>query len=46
MHWNDTPAAQDMPFMYSVAFLLILILGPGKYSADFLVQQRKYNMEN
>jgi len=34
MHWNDTPLVKDTPYVYSVMFLLILILGPGKYSID------------
>ncbi len=41
MHWNDSPALQDTPYMYSVAFLLIFILGPGEYSVDFLLKKRR-----
>jgi len=39
VHWNDSLLIKDMPFMYSVAFLLLLILGPGKYSADYLIHK-------
>ncbi|MDB5200865.1 MAG: DoxX family protein [Ferruginibacter sp.] len=34
LHWNDAALVRDTPFMYSAAFLLILLLGPGKYSVD------------
>lgn len=34
LHWNDTLLEKDTPYMYSVVFLLILVLGPGKYSID------------
>jgi putative oxidoreductase len=34
VHWNDTLLEKDTPFIYSVCFLLILLLGPGKYSVD------------
>lgn len=40
VHWNDSPLGKDMPFMYSVSFLLLLVLGPGKYSADYLINKR------
>ncbi len=40
VHWNDSPLEKDMPFMYSVAFLLLLVLGPGKYSADYFINKR------
>lgn len=34
VHANDPWAVRDVPLMYSLAFLLILLLGPGKYSLD------------
>ena len=34
LHWNDPFLTRDGPFIYSAIFLLILILGPGKYSID------------
>jgi putative oxidoreductase len=40
VHWNDLPLEKDMPFMYSVAFLLLFVLGPGKYSADYFINKR------
>ncbi len=40
VHWNDSLAAKDIPFMYSIAFLLLLVLGPGKYSADYLIHKK------
>ncbi|MFV5703277.1 DoxX family protein [Flavobacterium sp. XS2P12] len=35
VHWNDSLLESDAPFMYSIAFLLILFLGSGKYSLDY-----------
>ncbi|MCG2617435.1 DoxX family protein [Terrimonas sp. NA20] len=40
LHWNDSLLEKDMPFMYSVSFLLILVLGPGKYSIDHLINKK------
>lgn len=40
VHWNDPLPAKDMPFMYSVCFLLLLILGPGKYSLDYYINKK------
>ena len=34
VHWNGTLLEKDIPFMYSLTFLLIAVLGPGKYSID------------
>ena len=34
LHWNDAGIVRDTPFIYSVIFLFILVLGPGKYSID------------
>jgi len=34
VHWNDSLLEKDSPFIYSIVFLLILALGPGKYSID------------
>lgn len=41
LHWQDALLVKDVPFMYSLAFGLILILGPGKYSIDHLIQKRQ-----
>lgn len=35
LHWNDAALVKDTPFMYSIAYLLIMLLGPGKYSMIF-----------
>ncbi|CAN1573216.1 COG2259 Predicted membrane protein [Flavobacteriaceae bacterium] len=34
VHFNDPLLIKDIPFMYSVSFLLIAITGAGKYSLD------------
>lgn len=34
VHRNDSLLLKDTPFIYSLIFLVILILGPGKYSLD------------
>lgn len=34
VHWNDTLLQSDIPFMYSMAFLLVAFTGAGKYSID------------
>ncbi|WP_130736076.1 DoxX family protein [Flavobacterium sp. J27] len=35
VHWHDSLLQSDVPFMYSVSFLLIAFAGSGKYSIDF-----------
>lgn len=40
VHWNDSTLVKDLPFMYSVSFLLLFVLGPGKYSADYFINKR------
>ena len=34
MHGHDPAAMRDIPFMYSVSMLTIILMGPGKYSVD------------
>ena len=34
LHWHDAALVRDTPCIYSAIFLLILALGPGKYSTD------------
>ncbi len=34
MHGNDSLAERDIPFMFSVSLLMIILLGGGKYSLD------------
>lgn len=40
VHWNDSLLQKDTPFIYSVIFLAILILGPGKYSIDNIIYKK------
>ena len=37
VHRKDTPEIRDVPFMYILSLLLILVLGPGKYSFDYYI---------
>jgi putative oxidoreductase len=39
--WNDALLVNDVPFIYSAIFLLILILGPGKYSIDYFINKNQ-----
>lgn len=34
VHSGDPAKVKDIPFMYSVSFLMIMFTGPGKYSVD------------
>ena len=40
VHWNDSLLEKDTPFIYSLIFLMILILGPGKYSIDNAIYKK------
>lgn len=40
VHFNDPIAVKDVPFIYSVCFLFITIVGPGKYSLDYYFLNR------
>lgn len=40
VHANDPWTVRDIPLMYSLAFLLILYLGAGKYSIDHNIYKR------
>ncbi|MGC4100934.1 DoxX family protein [Ferruginibacter sp.] len=40
LHWNDAALVKDTPFIYSVVFMLILFVGPGKYSFDYIVHKK------
>ncbi|QNA45899.1 DoxX family protein [Lacibacter sediminis] len=40
LHWHDALLVKDVPFMYSVVYLLILALGPGKYSIDYILNKK------
>ncbi|QNA45919.1 DoxX family protein [Lacibacter sediminis] len=41
VHWNDSLLIKDVPFIYSMIYLLILVLGPGKYSADYFIHKKQ-----
>ncbi|WP_308992424.1 DoxX family protein [Mariniflexile litorale] len=40
LHAHDALLIKDVPFMYSVFFLFILIIGPGKYSIDAFIHKK------
>src|ERR1044072_1654737 len=37
VHWHDSILERDTPFMYSMVYLFILFIGPGKYSIDYRI---------
>ena len=41
VHRNDPWPVKDVPLIYSISFFLILILGPGKYSIDYLLSNKR-----
>jgi putative oxidoreductase len=40
VHYNDPIAVKDIPLMYSICFLFITLVGPGKYSLDYYFLNR------
>ena len=40
LHFHDAPLIKDTPYMYSLSYLLILVLGPGKYSLDYFITKQ------
>lgn len=40
VHGNSPLPERDIPFMYSISFLLLLIVGPGKYSMDAILLKK------
>lgn len=40
VHLHDPVIEKDMPFMYSLAFLLLFSFGPGKYSIDYYINKK------
>jgi putative oxidoreductase len=40
VHWNDNLTVKDIPFMYSLSYLLIMVLGPGRYSVDYFIHKK------
>lgn len=43
VHVSDPWPVKDSPLMYSIAFLVIFILGPGRYSLDSLIHKKLLN---
>ena len=44
LHWNDALLIKDTPFMYSLSYLLLLMLGPGRYSVDYLFEDKRMGL--
>lgn len=42
VHWNDSLLVKDVPFMYSLSYLFLLFVGPGKYSIDNYINKRRW----
>lgn len=40
VHFNDPWPVKDVPLMYSLAYLLVLAMGPGKYSIDYFISNK------
>jgi putative oxidoreductase len=40
VHWQDPVLVKDTPYIYSIIYLLLLVLGPGKYSVDYLIHKK------
>jgi len=40
VHLHDSLWVKDIPFMYSISFLLLLIIGSGKYSMDYFIHKK------
>ncbi|MEL7001398.1 MAG: DoxX family protein [Bacteroidota bacterium] len=40
VHWADPWPVKDIPLMYSLVYFLIMIIGPGRYSIDYLIKKR------
>ena len=43
VHFNDPWPVKDVPLMYSLAYLIIFMIGPGKYSIDELISNQSKN---
>ena len=44
VHSGGTLAESDIPFMYSMAFLLIAFMGGGRYSLDNILYEKSNNL--
>nr|WP_315035775.1 DoxX family protein [uncultured Chryseobacterium sp.] len=40
LHWNDALLVKDTPFMYSLSYLFLLLMGSGKYSVDYYIRKK------
>ena len=40
LHFHDVPLVKDTPFMYSLSYFLLLVLGSGKYSLDYYLDKK------
>lgn len=40
LHWNDALLIKDTPFMYSLCYLFLFFVGPGKYSIDNYLRKK------
>ncbi len=40
-HWPDPFGYKELPTLYWVSFIAMAILGPGKYSLDYLIFKRQ-----
>jgi len=39
-HWNDPFGKKELPLLFCLVFLAILVMGPGKYALDSLKKRR------
>jgi putative oxidoreductase len=39
VHRNDALSVRDVPFMYSLSYLFILLVGAGEFSADYYLRR-------
>ncbi|MDR6943882.1 DoxX family protein [Mucilaginibacter pocheonensis] len=44
VHKNDSPEVRDVPFMYTICFLLLLATGPGSISLDNYIFNHFFNI--
>ncbi|PSL31027.1 DoxX family protein [Chitinophaga ginsengisoli] len=40
LHFHDAPLIKDTPYIYSLNYLLLLVMGPGRYSLDAYIFKR------
>lgn len=40
IHWDDPFGKKELPLMYLASYVLILFMGAGKYSLDYILHQR------